>query len=374
MYLAHPYCWIDSAKILFAEEVFMIKESTSLIEELGDQRRKVDFNSYDFSVKELVSMVEEGIIDIAPEYQRQFRWENARQSKLIESLLLGIPIPNIFMATNANGSWEVIDGVQRLTTIIRFMDNNKAKTRANVKDSLTLKSLEKLPSFNNKTFLDLPHKIKLDFMLSTLKVTTLTDKSDLNVRFDLFERLNTGGIKLTAQEIRSCVFRGAFNEFVKRMAQVENFLIATKLTERSIKDGTAEEAVLRFFAFLHNYNNFKYNVTGFLNNYMSIANKTFDYEKNEKLFKKTFEELSKLKFGISKGQSTRHSGFKINFYEGVAVGAALALQEKEKINLSDFYSWINDESFIASTTGATNRPKMVQHRILFCKENFLKNV
>lgn len=352
----------------------MIKESTSLIEELGDQRRKVDFNSYDFSVKELVSMVEEGIIDIAPEYQRQFRWENARQSKLIESLLLGIPIPNIFMATNANGSWEVIDGVQRLTTIIRFMDNNKAKTRANVKDSLTLKSLEKLPSFNNKTFLDLPHKIKLDFMLSTLKVTTLTDKSDLNVRFDLFERLNTGGIKLTAQEIRSCVFRGAFNEFVKRMAQVENFLIATKLTERSIKDGTAEEAVLRFFAFLHNYNNFKYNVTGFLNNYMSIANKTFDYEKNEKLFKKTFEELSKLKFGISKGQSTRRSGFKINFYEGVAVGAALALQEKEEINLSDFYSWINDESFIASTTGATNRPKMVQHRILFCKENFLKNV
>lgn len=202
----------------------MIKEATSLIEELGEQKRKVDFNSYDFSVKELVSMVAEGIIDIAPEYQRQFRWEDERQSKLIESLLLGIPIPNIFMATNNDGSWEVIDGVQRLTTIIRFMDNQDAKNRTNVQDTLTLKSLEKLPSFNKQSFTKLPHKIKLDFMLRTLKVTTLTDKSDLDVRFDLFERLNTGGIKLTAQEIRSCVFRGNFNEFVKRWLKIRILL------------------------------------------------------------------------------------------------------------------------------------------------------
>lgn len=346
----------------------------SLIDELGVQKRKVDFNSYDFSVKELVSMVAEGIIDIAPEYQRQFRWEDERQSKLIESLLLGIPIPNIFMATNNDGSWEVIDGVQRLTTIIRFMDNEEAKKRTNVTDNLMLKALEKLPSFNKQTFAKLPHKVKLDFMLRTLKVTTLTDKSDLDVRFDLFERLNTGGVKLTAQEIRSCVFRGNFNEFVKRMAQDPHFLQATQLSEQRQKDGTAEEAVLRFFAFLHNYKNFQYNVTSFLNNYMAFANKTFDYEQNEKLFKKTFRELSNLEFGISKGQVTRRSGFKINFYEGVAVGAALALQINNTLNLNNFYNWINDSSFIESTTGATNRPRMVQHRIEFCKEHFLENV
>lgn len=352
----------------------MNNNELSLIDELSDQKRKVDFNSYDFSVKELVSMVAEGIIDIAPEYQRQFRWEDARQSKLIESLLLGIPIPNIFMATNNDGSWEVIDGVQRLTTIIRFMDNQNAKEKVGVKDDLILQKLEKIPSFNQQVFAKLPQKIKLDFMLRTLKVTTLTDKSDLDVRFDLFERLNTGGIKLTAQEIRSCVFRGNFNEFVKRMAQDKNFLKSTLLKEQRIKDGTAEEAVLRFFAFLHNYKNFKYNVTSFLNNYMSFANKDFDYEKNEKLFKKTFRELAKLEFGISKGQTGRRSSFKINFFEGVAVGAALVLQKKSKLNLESFYEWVNDPSFIESTTGATNRPKMVQHRIEFCKEHFLENV
>ena len=84
--------------------------------ELDELKRKVDFNSYDISVKELLSLVRDGTIDIAPEYQRQFRWKEDRQSELIESVLLGIPIPNLFMATNADGTWELIDGVQRLST------------------------------------------------------------------------------------------------------------------------------------------------------------------------------------------------------------------------------------------------------------------
>lgn len=88
--------------------------------ELNDQKRKVDFNSYDMSVKELISMVNDNIIDIAPEYQRQFRWDDERQSALIESIFLGIPVPSLFMATNNDGTWEVIDGVQRLSSIINF--------------------------------------------------------------------------------------------------------------------------------------------------------------------------------------------------------------------------------------------------------------
>lgn len=79
--------------------------------ELNDQKRKVDFNSYDMSVKELISMVNDNIIDIAPEYQRQFRWDDSRQSALIESIFLGIPVPSLFMATNNDGTWEVIKGL-----------------------------------------------------------------------------------------------------------------------------------------------------------------------------------------------------------------------------------------------------------------------
>jgi len=85
----------------------------NLLDQLEKQRRKVDFDTFDFSVKELASMAEEGIIDVAPEYQRQFRWPKANQSRFIESVFLGIPIQSLFMAANKDGTWELIDGVQR---------------------------------------------------------------------------------------------------------------------------------------------------------------------------------------------------------------------------------------------------------------------
>lgn len=100
------------------------------------------------------------------------------------------------------------------------------------------------------TFNDLPSTLKLNFLLKPLKITTLSDKSDMNVRFDLFERLNTGGIKLTDQEIRSCIFRGPFNDFLRELAENKNFLSVAKLPSGKENDGTREELVLRFFCFL----------------------------------------------------------------------------------------------------------------------------
>ena len=160
------------------------------ISELNEQKRKVDFNSYDMSVKELISMVNDNLIDIAPEYQRQFRWDEERQSILIESILLGIPVPALFMATNNDGTWEVIDGVQRLSTIINFASeiNSIARTKIGKENPLILQGLKKLKSFEGNRFTDLPRSLQIEFLLKPLKLTTLSDKSDKSVRFDLFER------------------------------------------------------------------------------------------------------------------------------------------------------------------------------------------
>ncbi len=95
------------------------------VNQLENETRKVDFDSFDISVKELVSMSEEDIIDVAPEYQRQFRWPEENQSRLIESVFLGIPVPSLFMAANRDGSWELIDGVQRLNSLIHFVGTDK---------------------------------------------------------------------------------------------------------------------------------------------------------------------------------------------------------------------------------------------------------
>lgn len=336
---------------------------------LLEQKMKVDFNTYDLSVKELISMVNDNLINIAPEYQRQFRWDEERQSNLIESLFLGIPIPSLFTATNADGTWELIDGVQRVSTIIHFAGTEEQRNKINLKNmkELKLQGLKKLQDFNNHRFSDLPLDIQTKFKLTSMKVTTLSDKSDKDVRFDLFERLNKGGVILTAQEIRSCVYRGGFNDFIKELANDKNFRECVHLTERQETDGTREELVLRFFAYLYDLESFNHSVKEFLNAYMAKAEKKFNYSKNEKVFKIVFKKLNQaLPKGISKGRKNTP----LNLYEAVSVGAALAYINTGTIHTNGIQEWITDEKLIQLTTGATNTKSRVIGRIKYCKNKF----
>ena len=340
------------------------------ISELNEQKRKVDFNSYDMSVKELISMVNDGIIDIAPEYQRQFRWDDERQSILIESILLGIPVPALFMATNSDGTWEVIDGVQRLSTIINFASDLDSSARLKIerKDPLVLNGMKKLKSFEGNRFMDFPRTLQIDFLLKPLKITTLSDKSDKSVRFDLFERLNTGGVKLSDQEIRSCIYRGRFNDMLKDLAQDTHFKHAVRLTESAEEDGTREELVLRFFAYLYNRNSFEHSVVDFLNDYMDKSSAKFDYSTNERLFHKVFEELDHLEFGISKKRKRNITS--VVLFEAVAVGAAEVIKNGGALNLDTYYEWVSDRYFNSLVTGATNSKSRVISRIDYCKSKF----
>ena len=340
-----------------------------LDKELMTQKMKVDFNTYDLSVKELLSMVNDGLINIAPDYQRQFRWDDERQSSLIESLFLGIPVPSLFMATNADGTWELIDGVQRVSTMICFAGDDKVREMVNAKhvEALKLKGLSKLVNFNDKRFSDLPIGVQNKFKLTSIKVTTLSDKSDKNVRFDLFERLNRGGINLTPQEIRSCVYRGGFNDFLKELSQDTNFKECVHLSENQENDGTREELVLRFFAYLYDLDSFEHSVKDFLNNYMSKADKNFNYSKNDKLFREVFRVLNEaLPIGISKGRKNTP----LNLFEAVSVGAALAYLDKGKINVSGIEDWLKDKELLKYITGATNSRPRVIGRIEFCRKRF----
>ncbi|MCM3289676.1 DUF262 domain-containing protein [Paenibacillus sp. MER 180] len=341
---------------------------SNLEQQLNEQKRKVDFNTFDISVKELISMVGDGLIDIAPEYQRQFRWEANRQSSLIESIFLGIPIPSLYMATNPDGGWELIDGVQRLSSIVHFAADEEIRKKIIKQDEpLKISGLKKFSELNNKKFSDLSKTVQLAFTLKPLKVTTLSDKSDLDVRFDLFERLNTGGVKLSDQEIRSCIFRGKFNDFIKELAKNEDFKKVALLPEAKEQDGTREELVLRFFAYLNNYEEFDHSVVDFLNNYMKASIKQFEYEQNEELFKKVFQSLSvALPEGITRGRNTTP----VNLFEAVSVGAALALKESGKLLVEGIQNWIANDELTQLTSGATNSRPRVKSRIEYCKEKF----
>lgn len=339
--------------------------------QLNEQKRLVDFKTYDFSVKELVSMINDGIINISPEYQRKFRWDDERQSMLIESIFLGIPVPSLFMATNNDATWEVIDGLQRLCTIIRFvaeLDSN-ARQKVGKNDYLRLKNLDKLTEMNGKTIEDLSHSLKLDFLLKPIKVITLSDKSDFQVRFDLFQRLNTGGISLTDQEIRNCVYKGRFNVFIKRLSLDERLRRLTMKPKSALEDGTFEELVLRFFAYLFKRDLFEHNVKDFLNQFMGWAMMNYDERVYEEIFNSVFDELSCLQHGIVKIPGRRSTS--TVFWEAVTVGAAEALMNGiEHLNLNDFYEWASDPIFNRLVTGATNSRVMIENRIQYTREKF----
>lgn len=218
--------------------------------QLADQRRKVDFDTYDVTVEELVRRVEKNRIEIAPVYQRQFRWDPTRQSRLLESLMLGIPVPPLFMATNLmpdqKNQWEVVDGLQRLLTLVNFIGGVEARDAARLKDTplLRLTKLEKLSALDGMTFRELPEDIRTSLEDRPVKVIVLNDKSDLQVRFDLFERLNTGGVALTDQEVRECVYRGPFMDMLSALARDEKFKKVVHLPQANWKDGTPEDYLL----------------------------------------------------------------------------------------------------------------------------------
>ena len=342
----------------------------SLIEQLDLLRRKVDFDTYDITVQQLVTMVEERTINVAPVYQRQFRWDNARRSALIESIFLGVPVPSLFMASNPDGTWELVDGVQRISTLVQFAGTQSARDRLKLTEPLTITQAEKLTALNGITFAQLPQSVQLQFNTRPIKVVTLSDKSDKEVRFDLFERLNTGGVALSNQEIRSCVYRGEFNQFLERLARdSDDFRTVVKLTKRQEHDGTREECVLRFFAFLDGYREFDHSVVDFLNDYMAKATSTFAYSRHSELFSRTFGQLVRaFPFGIArKGRKTTP----VNLFEAVSVGAALALIVRPVINTADAETWVDSEQLRSYTTGATNNRKMVIGRIEYCRDRFL---
>lgn len=338
-----------------------------LQEQLQRERKLVSFDSYDLSVRQLLEMFTSGDIYIPPDYQRQFIWNNARQSQLVESVFLGIPVPSLFMATNQDATWEVVDGVQRMGTLAHFVGEPELLEKINRHTPLEIEGLEKLRALDRYTFHTLPKSIQLMFLTRPVRVTVLNDKSDLSVRFDLFERLNTGGVSLTQQEIRNCVYRGPFNDAIKELSNKPAFRAVVKLKPGDQNNGTKEEMVLRFFAFLERYNLFDHSVKEFLNDYMQEMSTKPLPKKLISSFENTFCLLQQaLPQGIIRGNRQITP---VNLFEAVSVGVALAMQNNNSpIPHQNILGMLNDIELRKFTTGATNSKSRVTSRI-----NFVKN-
>jgi hypothetical protein len=342
-------------------------------EELREQRHKVDFDSYDITVDELVRRVGRRRIEIAPAYQRQFRWDETRQSRLIESLLLGIPVPPLFMATNVDNDqgvrWEVVDGLQRLLSLTNFIGDAKARVAARLgKEPLVLQGLEKLVSLAGSSATSLPADILTGLEDRPLKVIVLNDKSDLQVRFDLFERLNTGGVRLSDHEVRECVYMGEFIDLLSDLAEYPPFQTVVVLSKGNLNDGTPQDFVLRFFAFHERYRQFDHSVKDFLNQFCADAKADPQAAERRALFMRTFDFLAT---AFPTGLKSRKGVTPVNLFEGVAVGAALAIDEDPDISPPDDLGWVTSEELRKLTGSGTNNRRSVSGRIELSKAKIL---
>lgn len=341
-------------------------EHESMIEQLDREKRSVSYDAYDIAIRQLIDMARGGEINIAPDYQRHFVWKDDRESELIESLYLGIPVPSLFMATNKDGTWEVVDGVQRISTLLHFCGGEEVLGKIGRDAPLRLKNLTKLSALNNMTFKDLPSSVQLAFMLRPMRVTTLNDKSDLQVRYELFERLNTGGVSLHSQEIRGSVFRGPINKQIKDLAKNEDFRKILIVPNREKQtEAVYEECVVRFFAFEEKYTKFPHLVTKFLNDYMKEHNSKGIHSSKIDLFEKVMEFVAReLPDGITRARNATP----LNLYEAVTVGTALTMRSGANPKKGVLAQLLNDADLTKMTQSGTNNRKMVVGRIEFVRD------
>lgn len=247
-----------------------------------------------FSISTIIELIKEGDLELAPNFQRNFVWDKTRQSKLIESILLGLPLPSIYLSQYSDGRLTIVDGLQRISTIKNFMNDN-----------LVLCNMEYFNDCNGKTYSELKHILPLlqyrRFRQTQIMCFVIDYRSPNALKFDLFRRLNTGGKSLNEQEIRNCLSRPHLQNLLLKMIATEEF---RKATNDSLRDTrmAARESALRFIYFYDQYSeeniigNYNGELCSSLDNYIEILNNMSETELSTYL--EIFKRSMKMAFEI----------------------------------------------------------------------------
>lgn len=345
-------------------------------QQIRERQKVVDYNIKDYPIEVIVSKFSEGQDSdenefFIPYYQREFTWDVRRQSRFIESILLGLPIPPLFLAgiekeiKEDEGRLEIVDGSQRIRTLERYLRNQ-----------LVLRNLEKLDRLNGFSFFDLELSRQRKFKRHLIRVIELSDKADEDTRRDLFARINTGSDVLKPIEIRMGAQSGPFFDFLDRMANDNLFdkLVPVGPQKRTRKE--AQELLLRFFAYTENYLEFKKRVDDFLTDYIEKKKNVEDNANDEELLKSVLRFVERVfPHGFRKGAKFRTVP-RVRF-EAIAVGTALALTERPDLSGKeiDVSGWIDGDEFkLLTTADGSNSAPRLRARIEFVRNKLLGTV
>ncbi|MDV6374525.1 DUF262 domain-containing protein [Deinococcus arenicola] len=275
---------------IYASDELRITEDLQDIEPVTfwEQKQKEILTSVvDYNLDTLDSLIKKSTIDLKPKYQRRFRWDDARKSKLIESFFMNVPVPPVFLNEDAYGKYSVIDGKQRLTAVTDFLN-----------DRFIIKGLKVFTELNGKKFSEIPEELQAVITTRpTMRAVIILRQSDPQIKFEVFERLNTGGIKLNAQEIRNSTLTGSLNDLILELSEDKRFHkllgIKVKSTSPIYKEMKDAELVLRFFAFSDDWHEFRGGIVSTMDKYMS-TNRHMSPEKITSLREKFLETIEKV--------------------------------------------------------------------------------
>lgn len=223
-------------------------------------QRRIFSDKGDPEIDSLYKKFKKGKLDIQPNFQRQYVWDNVKASRLIESILLEIPLPIIYLSEEEDGKTYVIDGQQRLTSLFGFIDGEHPDGKA-----FKLVKTNLFPALNGKTFRELPDEFQEKIQCYKIRTVTFLKDSARDLKYTIFERLNSGSVSLNDQELRNCIYRGTYNDFLKELSYDSDFrfLVGIQRPDKRMKD---VELVLRFAAFHHaTYLKYKSPMKNFLN-------------------------------------------------------------------------------------------------------------
>lgn len=329
-------------------------QTTDLQAQIDEMRMQIRTEGYAMSISEWASLYESSEIDIHPEFQRFFRWTSFQKSRLIESILLGIPIPPIFVSQRPDGVWDVVDGLQRLSTIYEFMgilkDANGVKKpklileKPNILTALEGKIWEADSELADSFELaeSLTSQQKLIIKRSKIDVNIILRESDVNIKYELFDRLNTGGTQLSPQEVRNSILvmlNPALFENMNELASNNKFKEIISLTDRALEERYDLDLITRFFVFrnikLESLKGFSQRGSGnfdmndlLMTQIQEIArDREFNVQETKSAFESTMDLLyatlgsdSLKKYDQSRKKFV--GGFTISAFEGIILGIA----------------------------------------------------
>lgn len=350
------------------------------------RERTVKTQNIEYDLETLVKKIKKGIIKLNPDYQRNHRWTVEESSRLMESLILNIPIPTVYLSQDIDvdeevdddvARYSVIDGQQRLTAIFGFMTNG-----------YELEGLDVLELLNGSYYKDLPPFLIRRLEERTIKCLRIDSTADPQIKFDIFERLNSGAVQLESQELRNAIYRGKFNDMIKDLSKNKTFRILLNIDlkdpdeDNKVKKMQDVEYILRFFSYGSNEGeNMKKSFKQFLSDQMIKFN-TYDEEILKKMglhFEQVLEMILQrlgkdafAKYKVENEQLKLQSHFNAAVYDAIAIAVSDKMQENPEFIITDemthkikelFY----DKKFIDCINGSTNDKSKILSRIEIVK-------